>query len=506
MVFSSVPLFQVSSRVDRIADSTTTSLDSPSPLATHVNSLSSTTADPSAKGGLRLNVVDGTGLTSSLGSTQSPQTAHTENQTPPIIPVRTSSNSHLPSSNVSPLSGSTAIDASNFQRDSKASGKAGSRTGSVASSRRLQKARAPSNANTHVQGAEGLQTAPAAEKPKKRGVAKFLSILHCCSSHENANKAESNEKIVPADQAKVLRQIRENQTAAVVTPNASAGNSSAEETKEVDGGNIGGPPYSEHTPAAQPKTMSPPAPNTPSAAKVELLNDAGSNLDEKQDFGNTATRDEPPPSLPASNAPTARDDPAARLHASNPIVANDGEGVVSSQAYSPDHTAAPATAGKDSALQRETGDGDVIMAEAVPMAPVPSEQSKSQEARTESQLPISLPPPPPRATQSQTAVGVGRSQSNATAPNERPPWLLPPLQPRFQGKKCLVLDLDETLVHSSFKVSFNKCPGIFQALMSTDAAPGGFHHPGRNRGSVSQRVRDQAAGCGPVYETRRRAL
>ena len=30
-------------------------------------------------------------------------------------------------------------------------------------------------------------------------------------------------------------------------------------------------------------------------------------------------------------------------------------------------------------------------------------------------------------------------------------WLLPPLLPEDEGKKCLVLDLDETLVHSSFK-------------------------------------------------------
>ncbi|KAG0138191.1 hypothetical protein HOY82DRAFT_476555 [Tuber indicum] len=36
--------------------------------------------------------------------------------------------------------------------------------------------------------------------------------------------------------------------------------------------------------------------------------------------------------------------------------------------------------------------------------------------------------------------------------DERQQWLLPPLAPRFEGKKCLVLDLDETLVHSSFKV------------------------------------------------------
>lgn len=36
--------------------------------------------------------------------------------------------------------------------------------------------------------------------------------------------------------------------------------------------------------------------------------------------------------------------------------------------------------------------------------------------------------------------------------DERQTWLLPPLAPQFEGKKCLVLDLDETLVHSSFKV------------------------------------------------------
>lgn len=32
--------------------------------------------------------------------------------------------------------------------------------------------------------------------------------------------------------------------------------------------------------------------------------------------------------------------------------------------------------------------------------------------------------------------------------------LLPPIAPHHVGRKCLVLDLDETLVHSSFKVDF----------------------------------------------------
>ncbi|KAF9227380.1 NLI interacting factor [Gyrodon lividus] len=36
-------------------------------------------------------------------------------------------------------------------------------------------------------------------------------------------------------------------------------------------------------------------------------------------------------------------------------------------------------------------------------------------------------------------------------PDGTPRPLLPPISPRHAGRKCLVLDLDETLVHSSFK-------------------------------------------------------
>ena len=42
--------------------------------------------------------------------------------------------------------------------------------------------------------------------------------------------------------------------------------------------------------------------------------------------------------------------------------------------------------------------------------------------------------------------------SVAVTPIETQKYLLPPIRPEFKGKKCLVLDLDETLVHSSFKV------------------------------------------------------
>ncbi|KAF8813603.1 NIF-domain-containing protein [Phlegmacium glaucopus] len=38
-----------------------------------------------------------------------------------------------------------------------------------------------------------------------------------------------------------------------------------------------------------------------------------------------------------------------------------------------------------------------------------------------------------------------------TGPDGTPKPLLPPISPHHAGRKCLVLDLDETLVHSSFK-------------------------------------------------------
>ncbi|KAJ3121078.1 hypothetical protein HK101_006792, partial [Irineochytrium annulatum] len=55
---------------------------------------------------------------------------------------------------------------------------------------------------------------------------------------------------------------------------------------------------------------------------------------------------------------------------------------------------------------------------------------------------------PPRPTIMKSAV-QGQGNRNSRQPEKR--WLLKPLAAEDVGKKCLVLDLDETLVHSSFK-------------------------------------------------------
>lgn len=62
-----------------------------------------------------------------------------------------------------------------------------------------------------------------------------------------------------------------------------------------------------------------------------------------------------------------------------------------------------------------------------------------------------LPPAPPMPVV--PAPPQDAEGGLVTAPDQpQQEWLLPPIQPHLKGRKCLVLDLDETLVHSSFKV------------------------------------------------------
>lgn len=80
---------------------------------------------------------------------------------------------------------------------------------------------------------------------------------------------------------------------------------------------------------------------------------------------------------------------------------------------------------------------------AMPEAPIIAETEEERKTETHevvvAQPPapdVILPGPPP-------------------TPGKQSAWLLPPPLPHLRGRKCLVLDLDETLVHSSFKVCFH---------------------------------------------------
>jgi RNA polymerase II subunit A small phosphatase-like protein len=77
--------------------------------------------------------------------------------------------------------------------------------------------------------------------------------------------------------------------------------------------------------------------------------------------------------------------------------------------------------------------------------------SMNQPGNRDSKAKIDLPPPPPLADR-QAQLANHEGSPIREDPSHGQKWLLPPQRAEFKGKKCLVLDLDETLVHSSFKV------------------------------------------------------
>lgn len=61
-------------------------------------------------------------------------------------------------------------------------------------------------------------------------------------------------------------------------------------------------------------------------------------------------------------------------------------------------------------------------------------------------------PPPPGPPPASDANYPSAATSMVSTPEGTSKWLLPATRPEHKGRKCLVLDLDETLVHSSFKI------------------------------------------------------
>ncbi|KAH6608971.1 plasma membrane phosphatase required for sodium stress response [Trichoderma cornu-damae] len=93
--------------------------------------------------------------------------------------------------------------------------------------------------------------------------------------------------------------------------------------------------------------------------------------------------------------------------------------------------------------------GDVEMRE-VPAVEV-AQEALLEVARQEAHD-ASIPPPPPGPGPSPVVtIALPFAEEGPSAP-EPQKWLLPPITPQLKGRKCLVLDLDETLVHSSFKI------------------------------------------------------
>ena len=116
---------------------------------------------------------------------------------------------------------------------------------------------------------------------------------------------------------------------------------------------------------------------------------------------------------------------------------------------------------EDQTEEQKQLDADIEMKD-VPISTLDVHQEGEDEAVPEvtpDHHKIDLPPPPPL---DERQHAIQKQTSELSDVSEPQKYLLGPIEPRFKGKKCLVLDLDETLVHSSFKVcQVNRCAVVY---------------------------------------------
>lgn len=96
-------------------------------------------------------------------------------------------------------------------------------------------------------------------------------------------------------------------------------------------------------------------------------------------------------------------------------------------------------------------DGDVEMGGAQAAT---SESAKQPAVGNDEQYQKPVPPPPPGPIPVVAAAPIAPEDKSVDVEQGIQKYLLPPVEPHLKGRKCLVLDLDETLVHSSFKVIY----------------------------------------------------
>ncbi|KAL9607941.1 MAG: hypothetical protein Q9167_007192 [Letrouitia subvulpina] len=335
------------------------------------------------------------------------------------------------------------------RRDSEASIKAKRRSGSLASSKRSTAANPALPPAVLGQEKAGVSSTASSTKQKKQGVSKFLSFLNCCSATEDATVVELGDQAVPAKKAKGSQSNRNRQTTPMTKVNANAEASGTGRSKEAAEEAIGGPPYSELTPAAKPKMVESPKKDVEKMGKTSSPSIVVPTSGPEEKALPPSSSGQSPPAIPNINDPPLPQGALSAIHQKSTNGSREPSIKVTSA--SQHGVSDQDMAINDRTSQQEKMDTDIEMTDAPQAAPGSESHPKDQDTRDETQGQITIPPPPPRTTQD-FPTGTERRTSNGFTSGEQQKWLLPPMNPRFKGKKCLVLDLDETLVHSSFKI------------------------------------------------------
>ncbi|KAH6657734.1 HAD-like domain-containing protein [Truncatella angustata] len=240
-----------------------------------------------------------------------------------------------------------------------------------------------------------------APRRKKGGL---LSLLGCCGVPDNANTLEGGEEPVPSHKLDKIPQRQLTSSRRTITPSdQTTGSKTQVSEKEKES-----------------QVIQPESNQESSAAAKRISGSTG------QDQSTLAESESKQTTLVGGTGPNITVNP--------PVTEKHENG----------QAAAP--------VPTKDADGDVQMADVESAAQAPA-------ANVEEQSQKQVPPPPPGPvpnvapavpevpTEEEAPVAVAAPES---APEQK--WLLPAILPEHKGRKCLVLDLDETLVHSSFKI------------------------------------------------------
>ncbi|KAM0278873.1 hypothetical protein ACHAQH_004951 [Verticillium albo-atrum] len=317
------------------------------------------------------------------------------------VPSRTSSQRNQSSPTSTGLSGVTVSESRNStsgrSKESRSSIMGGQRNGSI-SSRRSGVETEPTN----TPGNSQLNSPTNPPQKKKKGG--LLSLLGCCGVPDSAQALEGNEQGVHKLDRLPARPTTSKSRQATPQDQPSSSKSQVQE-----------------------KQPQPELPMTAAEQKGKRVS-------------NTTAVDEAAPVV-QENSDSKQ--PSAGGAADAPAIT-----VESSTSAKPEPTPA-----EEAPTTTKDVDGDEVMLDAT-IPEVAEEKAQVQVPTPESQTGQVPPPPPgPAPTASIPPVPVNTGEvARLSASEPQRISLLPPIAPEFKGKKCLVLDLDETLVHSSFKI------------------------------------------------------
>ncbi|KAH9893052.1 NIF-domain-containing protein [Xylariomycetidae sp. FL2044] len=315
------------------------------------------------------------------------------------VPSRSSSQKIQPSPAGTGLSGATASDPRDsiggHSKESRHSVLGRRRNGSASSNRSA----AATNPTTTPSTSQPNSPAGAPQKRKKGGL---LSLLGCCVVPGHANTLEPDDNL-PSHKLDKIPQRPLTSSRRTITPSEQTSGSKTQLSEKKE-------------PHQQPGT----AQDTSKSSKLAspaTAQDQSPVPDRDSESKQTTLAGASGPSITV-NAPLA-ENPEVEESPAEPVPTKDV-------------------------------DGDVNMPDAETVTN--QRTTPAAAAAAEEQYPKPVPPPPPGPIPVPNPLPAAQEDNSVATDESQQRFLLPPIEPRFKGKKCLVLDLDETLVHSSFKI------------------------------------------------------